>query len=391
MGKIRLRSEVNFYWLLIAGLIDSLGQSFIWPLATVYLHDSLHKSLVLSGIVLFFNCLGILFGSYIGGLIFDKSEHYKITILVSFYEVLVMFLLIYFNGWPFFGIGLFLIGLGSGFLLTIINSLATTVSSKNNRIVFNMLYFMQNIGVVIGTMLVGLLYNFGIKYLFITTTIIYAVFLIIVIYQFNVSRSINKTKTINSYNDSYTKNKVVIWTFLISIAVIWVAYEQWTSNMSVYMVSMHIALTKYSFLWTINGVLILIFQLLINFFVKKVDSLYFQIIPGLFAFAVSFLILLKVTNYWGFILSISILTMGEATAMPAIPALINELTSKGETGKYQGLFNVFVSLGRAVGPLCGGLIIEKTSYKFLFLLLSIVLFIVCFINLLVKKKFYIKV
>ena len=85
-----------------------------------------------------------------------------------------------------------------------------------------------------------------------------------------------------------------------------------------------------------------------------------------------------------------LLTIGEATAIPTIPALVNNLAPLGTKGRYQGLVNSWSSAGRAIGPLIGGIIIEKQSYTFLFeiatLALAIVVILVVISWLLNRKK-----
>ena len=45
-------------WLLVAGMIINVtGASFLWPFNTIYLHDSLGKSLSVAGMVLMINLL----------------------------------------------------------------------------------------------------------------------------------------------------------------------------------------------------------------------------------------------------------------------------------------------------------------------------------------------
>lgn len=48
-----MQKTLRLRWLLIGALIVNTASSFIWPLTTVYMHDYLHKSLTVSGWVLF--------------------------------------------------------------------------------------------------------------------------------------------------------------------------------------------------------------------------------------------------------------------------------------------------------------------------------------------------
>lgn len=45
------RQGVELKWLLFGMFLGSIGNSFVWPLTTIYIHDQLHESLTVSGIV----------------------------------------------------------------------------------------------------------------------------------------------------------------------------------------------------------------------------------------------------------------------------------------------------------------------------------------------------
>ncbi len=50
---------------------------------------------------------------------------------------------------------------GMGVEQTLVNSFATTVSGKHTRVIFNNMYIVLNIGVVLGTLAVGYLFDYG--------------------------------------------------------------------------------------------------------------------------------------------------------------------------------------------------------------------------------------
>ena len=69
------------------------------------------------------------------------------------------------------------------------------------------------------------------------------------------------------------------------------------------------------------------------------------------------------------------------TSFAGLPAWITQLTNVNEAGHYQGLLNIMMSIGRALGPLYGGYVIEKGNYQTLFLsvfgMMIITLGIIC--------------
>ena len=131
---------------------------------------------------------------------------------------------------------------------------------------------------------------------------------------------------------------------------------------------------RYSLLWTINaGIIVIVQAILSRFTIFK--SLFRQILFGTLMFAISFVTLIFAKDFAHFALSMVILTLGEATAMPSIPTYVNDLSPDSSKGKYQGLTLSASSIGRALGPLFGGLIIEDFGYIQFFAVAAIGIFL----------------
>lgn len=385
------RQGVELKWLLLGMFLGSIGNSFVWPLTTIYIHDQLHESLTVSGIVLLFYSGANVVGSYVSGLLFDRANPRKLMIGGTLLATVVMAIMIFFNGWPIYGILLTAIGFFNGWIITMVNSFATR-SGRDGRYVFNMLYFANNLGMVIGTTIVGLLYQYAkgnVSPMFLITTILYVMFSLVVIFFFKDSQ-----KTVApAVEDDRSAVKVKIpqanlwisWIFFIALVVIWTMYEQWASNLSVFMTNQGISMTKYSLLWTLNGILIVVLQLGLTWLNRWVNRPYMQVFIGMFTIGFSFVLLLYAHSYGWFVAAMVVLTIGEATALPTMPAIVNSLSPVAVKGKYQGILNAFSSIGKAIGPLFGGLMIEATSYHILFVICAVAIFVMEAIVLLVVK------
>lgn len=388
-------SKLNL--LLIGALLSSIGMSFIWPLTSVYLHDDLKISLMLVGWVLLFSSLASVLGSYCGGLFFDYFNSQLLLVAGITGSIVSFILLIFFHSSLLFAILLFFNGIFSGWNLTIIYAMGANFAGLDSRKVFTSLYFAQNLGSVIGTSLVGFIYPKGITCLFVITTIIYLLFLLLVLTTYRSISTNKPTEKLKIKNTNSKKNilrnknnLIIVFTLLFSLFFIWSMYQQWASNLSVYMTSLGIPLVNYSFLWTLNALLIMVIQIIIIFISKYSNNIIPQILFGVCMLAFSFLILVLGYDYKIFVISMILLTIGESTAFPAIPAYINGLISNGSKGYYQGLINSFGAAGRAVGPLLGGIIIDVSSYEFLFKFAFAVIFFIFLIITIVlwflKKK-----
>lgn len=60
---------------------------------------------------------------------------------------------------------------------------------------------------------------------------------------------------------------------------------------------------------------------------------------------------------------------------PALPTIANQLAPKGKQGSYQGVVTSTATLGRAIGPLAGGIIVDMYNMQVLFLVIVGFLFI----------------
>ena len=363
-----MQTEIKFRWLLLGSFLVNVGNSFIWPLTTVYIHDQLHQSLTVSGIVLLFYSGTNVIGSYVGGRLFDKYSPQRLTLGGIVAAVIFMGVLVFKNDWPTYPIMLALIGIVNGWLMTMHNSYGARMRSRDGRFVFNMLYFANNLGMVFGTTIVGPLYQYAhdnVGPLFLVTVVMYAAFSLVVIkfYQIAViKRPQHEEKMVKLPR----ANSQLIWTMSGALLVIWMMYSQWSSNMSVYITGHGVSMTSYSLLWTINGLLIVALQMAINWLNRRMNNDHLYLYFGAAMLGLSFLILPFAKGYGAFVFSMVVLTLGEATAIPTIPALVNQLCPMEDKGRYQGIVNSFGSAGKALGPLFGGLVIERFSYQPLF-------------------------
>lgn len=357
-----------FKWLGGLAFLNNVGYSCVWPV--IYMHNQLHQSLVLAGVVLLCYSSANVIGSIAAGSRFDRGHTFGLNLFGQLITLLAVTLLIFMHGWPSYPILLCIFGFGNGWILTLINSMGTRVKKYPSVKVFNQLYLAENIGLVVGTGLTGFIYEQGIGWLFVLIAGIYLVSLIIVGIKFaevELHGECPVRQTVDASADLTGKrNLFVIIVLLLGLVVVWVMYEQWMSNLAVYLARFGISTGRYGMLWTINGVLIIIFQLLLDWIGRYHATLDLQVILGSFFMAGSFMLLLFAAHYGQFVLAMVVLTLGESLLIPGVPAYVNRLSPVVQKGRGQGMVNAFSSLGKALGPLFGGLVIERLGYFKLF-------------------------
>lgn len=369
-----MQKEVQLRWLFIANLLNNAGAAFMWPLTTVYMHNYLKQSLMFSGVVLFLMSLAMIAGNYVGGRLFDHWRPYWAAILGGTISTLTLASLIFNHGlWAYAG-GLIIVGFGDGISMTVVNAYAATVTSRSNRYVFNMLYLALNVGVVVGTLLVGYLLDLGISVVFMVTTACYLGLMAIVLSRFNVEpeRQGSHPQRPRTQDTTPVRQRHLIWLIALMIFTIYLSYALWESILSVHMTNLGIPFRRYSEVWTLNGILIIVSQPLVAFFNERF-KIGTQVGIGITLFALSFLGLVFARQYVDFIVIMVVLTIGEVIGLPIAPAWVDDMAASDQRGKYQGRYNMALSLGRAVGPLFGGMMVATFTYSVLFVTVTVMM------------------
>ncbi|WP_340639678.1 MFS transporter [Bacillus atrophaeus] len=362
--------------LVIGMFMNVTGASFLWPLNTIYIHNHLGKSLTVAGLVLMLNSGASVVGNLCGGVLFDKIGGYK-TIMLGIVITLVSLLgLIFFHQWPYYIWLLTIVGFGSGVVFPASYAMAGSIWPEGGRKAFNAIYVAQNAGVAVGSALGGAVAAFSFTYVFMANAMLYAVFFFIVYFGFRNIQSKQAAQT--SILDFEPVSSRVSFTALMILSsgyvLGWVAYSQWSTTIASHTQSIGMSLSLYSVLWTVNGILIVLGQPLVGFLVKKwAESLKAQMVIGFVIFIMSYGILLAAKQFHMFLAAMIILTIGEMLVWPAVPTIANKLAPKGKEGFYQGFVNSAATGGRMIGPLFGGVLVDKYGIHVLVIALMVLL------------------
>lgn len=362
-------------WFLVIGMaVNVTGSSFIWPLNTIYMHNELGKSLAVAGIVLMINSFASVLGNLIGGNLFDKFGGYKSIMLGIIISLIADVGLVLMHGWPWYPVWLVLLGFGAGIVFPSIYAMAGTAWPQGGRKTFNAIYLAQNIGVALGASLGGFIAEIDFGLIFLVNLMFYVVFFFIAIFGYRTSQhgisGSNVMKDVHKIKDCTKFNALL--TVCVTYCLCWIAYVQWQTTIATQTQGLDISLKQYSLLWSINGLFILLGQPLIAPIINKFqDKIKLQIAIGLIIFLSSFLITSFAQTYSMFVVGMLILTIGEMFIWPAIPTIANNLAPKGRTGVYQGIVNSTATLGRAIGPLLGGVIVDVFSIQMMYYFMMI--------------------
>ncbi|TQR18018.1 MDR family MFS transporter [Psychrobacillus vulpis] len=362
-------------WLLIIGMfVNVTGNSFLWPLHTIYMHDYLGQSLTMAGIVLMINAGTGVIGNLLGGYLFDRIGGYKSIMFGIILTIFALVLLTFWHGWPEYIWIVAILGFSGGIVFPSMYAMVGSVWPEGGRKAFNAIYLAQNVGVALGPAIAGFIAAKNINYIFTANLVMYIIFFIIAfLFYRNLSNSPSASTSVpidkksNNQKAPFYAMMIVTFGYLIT----WIVYVQWTTTISTHTLELGITLKQYSLLWTINGALIVAAQPLIKPIVTRLEhKIKTQLIIGIVIFMGSFVVVGFAENYAMFITAMVILTIGEMFVWPAVPTLADQLAPKGREGFYQGIVNSMATIGRMVGPLIGGVLVEAHGTQMMVFILS---------------------
>ena len=367
-------------WFLIIGtFVNTVGNSFLWPLNSIYIHDYLGKSLTVAGIVLMLNSLAGVFGNLVGGWLFDKLGGYKTILIGVLFNLAALVCLVIWHDWPQYVILLMMLGFSGGMVFPAMYALAGSVWPDGGRRAFNAIFLANNVGVAIGPAIAGIIADINFEYVFVANLAAYMLFFIVVMTTFKRfdSNALTPKKTIAESTGQQDRVSLLSLLILsVSLVFCWLSYSQWAATISSHTQGLGISLSQYSLLWTINGFLIVGVQPLIRPLVKYWEhKVKHQLIFGLVLMAVSFVIVAIAGDFKMFVAAMVILTLGEVFFTPVIPMIASKLAPKGKEGFYQGLVNSASTIGRMLGPLFGGMMVDHYGMQVLAIVIAGILII----------------
>ncbi|ANK36989.1 MFS transporter [Staphylococcus equorum] len=384
-----MKMPKSVWWLVIGMALNITGSSFLWPLNTIYMNEQLDKSLTMAGFVLMINSFGMVIGNLLGGNLFDKLGGYPTIMIGTVICLISTTLLNFFHGWPWYAVWLVALGFGGGMIIPAIYALAGAAWPQGGRQTFNAIYLAQNLGVAIGAASGGFVAELSFNYIFIANLLMYVAFAVVAITQFNIKLDV-KVKSNDTMSLLSKQNRVqfiALSLLCVMFSICWIAYIQWESTIASFTQEINMSMSQYSLLWTVNGIMILVAQPLIMPVIRLLKgNLKYQMLVGIAIFIMSFLVTSFAEQFSVFMIGMIILTLGEMFVWPAVPTIANQLAPKGKEGAFQGYVNSAATVGKAFGPLIGGVLVDTFNMQAMFLSMIGLLVIAVFFLMIYDRK-----
>jgi len=148
--------------------------------------------------------------------------------------------------------------------------------------------------------------------------------------------------------------------FSIASLFFQLTYSQFIVPVSIYVVSAGISTVELGYLYTLNGLLVIVLQYpLVRIFKKRAETEVLAVGCAFYALGLFSLGLAHSIEY--FVISVVIITVGEVITLPSGFSAVTQLSTADERGRYLSLFGLFGRVGWSLGPFVGGSLLALSN------------------------------
>jgi len=152
--------------------------------------------------------------------------------------------------------------------------------------------------------------------------------------------------------------------FVVISILLFIAMGQMVSTLSIFTVDMlEFSKSQFGLLLTLNGLIVVFFQYPVTAALRRVAK-FRALILGSLLYVFGYLSLGWITQFGWALVAMAVITGGEIIHAPVSLSVIGELSPEDKRGRYMGLFGLSQTIGIAVGPLIGGLLIDAFPFDY---------------------------
>lgn len=345
-------------WILFGGTFINRFGTFVVPFLVLYL-TRIGYSVGQAGAAIGVYGGGLLVASTLGGHLADRIGRRNTIAVSMFGSALAMLTLSQARGYPAIVIVTFLTGVLAELYRPASHALLVDLVAPEHRVIaFGMYRFAVNLGFAAGPATAGFVAEHSFLGLFVTdaaTSVVYG--LIALAALPHGLRTYTKDERFGEALRVAAKNRVFML-FLFATLCITVVDFQLGSTFALHVRSLGFPARDYGLLISLNGVLIVLFELLITAVVQRYRPQP-VIALGYFLSGFGFALTGIALTLPALAATVVVWTLGEMIASPMAAAYVARIAPEKYRGRYMGLLTVSWSLGMLIGPPVGTLIFER--------------------------------
>jgi len=353
------------FWLMIVGIvISTAGGSMIWPFLLIYASGKLNLPLSTVATLISINAGTGLFASFLAGSLADKIGRKVVMVFSLALNGIAYLFLMRAETFPQFATLMVFIGLSNplyqvgadAMLADMIPSEKRTDAYAINRIANNAAF---GIGPAVGGFLASTSYNLAF-YGAGAGFVIYGLLLFFLARE-TLDKTVSITKT-NSLADPAPGTEGYAHVFrdkgymafvglmsvgLIAPTMLWILMPVYAKT------NFGIPEVQYGWIPTTNAMMCVFIQYAVTLVTRRRKTLPVMA-AGMFIYALGVGSVALMSSFWGFWLSMVILTFGELTIVPTASKYVADIAPADMRGRYMSVYWFGWGLARTLSPLIGG-------------------------------------
>ena len=370
--KILYNQYPRQYWLMIAGIvISTAGGSMIWPFLLIYVSGKLNLPLSTVATLISINAGTGLFASFLAGTLADKIGRKVVMVFSLAMNGIAYFFLMRAETYPHFVILMLIIGFSNplyqvgadAMLADMIPSEQRTDAYAINRIANNAAF---GIGPAIGGFLASTSYDLAF-YGAATGFITYSLLLFFLAHE-TLDKTISEIKNISLAKQAeaefdaglrpegylrvfrdkgYMAFVALMGLGMIAPSILWILMPVYANT------NFGVPEALYGWIPTTNAFMCVFIQYFVTQITRNRNTLPVTAV-GMLVYALGTGSVALMTGFWGFWLSMVILTFGELIVIPTASKYVADIAPADLRGRYMSIYWVGWGVSRTLAPLIGG-------------------------------------
>ncbi|MCL5730679.1 MAG: MFS transporter [Candidatus Thermoplasmatota archaeon] len=356
----------NRYVISVAGaqLIRIFGRSQAWIFLPIFLHDYRGVQFFIIGFLFTLTALISIPVSLYGGNLCDRLGRRKVSLIfmpVGIGIFAILFLAVYLSLSTIILYVVLILSEPIFSIQWIVDNaiISDTVPEAMRTDAFSITRIAGNLGFSIGPAVGGILSEFNISYVFLSTVV--SGFIELFIYA--RLRETNRHLSVGKQSFSFPAGDRKFIFLSLLLASIWFVAGQWGTTLTLFWTSIdHVSQANIGFLYSVNGLFVVLLQLPTNRLFTGIKD-HVRIFIGSMTYVISFFALALFSGIIFLVIDVFFLTFGENTISPVTNTVISKISPEDRRGEYFGAFYLISGFMVPMAPLMGTYLMQNFAYS----------------------------
>lgn len=367
-------------WLLSFIMLINRSGTMVVPFMTLYLTSTeIGRSLSDAGMVMGLFGLGTVVGAYVGGKLTDKIGFYKVQLFSLFFGGILFIVLGQIKSFPLICLFTFLLSfINEAFRPANSTAIAHYSHAANRTRSYSLNRLSINLGWAIGASIGGLVatYNYEALFWIDGFTNIGAALLLFRFLKPGKTNTPKKPEFDQHVPEKISAYKDKVYLLFIALVSVFALcfFQLFTTVPKYFRDNLHLKESYIGFVLALNGLLIVIFEMVVIYRLEQKNKNMSYIIFGLVVCALAFVTLLipgpaKIIT----LVMILLITIGEIMTMPFMNTFWTQRSNDLNRGQYAALYTMAWGIAQTLGPVLSSFLVDASSFNALFIVMGVLL------------------